>query len=378
MVKYINVKEKSLKGRYITNSEIELLHIKHKSLFSIKKIGSSVKGKSIYGYKLGAGKKRILVWSQMHGNESTTTKALHDFFNRMHIDDDEYNLLMLNCTFFIIPILNPDGALNYKRVNANNIDLNRDAQLQSQPESKVLMEAYFSFNPDYCFNLHGQRTIFSAGYSSNSSILSFLSPAQDLQSSITKTRKLSMEVIVAIKNSLETKLEGFISRYNDDFNINCVGDTFQVLNTPTILFEAGHYPNDYHREKTRYYIYESLMASFKYIANLNKSKNDYKQYFDLPENRKLFYDIIIRDTIFSDGEVIDVAIQYDEVLDFNKIIFQPKIVKIGDLSEYFGHKEIAGCKNPILINNSSIRPNILTIIDKITINGIDFAENITV
>ena len=120
------------------------------------------------------------------------------------------------------------------------------------------------------------------------------------------------------------------------------------------------------------------MASFKYIANLDKSKNDYKPYFDLPENRKLFYDIIIRNTIFSDGAVVDVAIQYDEVLDFNKIIFQPKIVQIGDLDEYFGHKEIDGSKNPILINNSSIRPVLLTIIDKISINGVDFVEKITV
>ena len=42
------------------------------------------------------------------------------------------------CTLYIIPILNPDGAKAYTRLNANEVDLNRDAQDLSQPESKVL------------------------------------------------------------------------------------------------------------------------------------------------------------------------------------------------------------------------------------------------
>ncbi len=378
MKEYNDVKEQSLSGRYIVNTDIELLYEKHSSFFEIKTLGSSVNGKPIYLYKFGSGDIKILIWSQMHGNESTTTKSLFDFFNRMIINDKETEHLKNKCTFWIIPILNPDGAAQYKRFNANNIDLNRDAQLQTQPESKVLMNLYKSIKPDYCFNLHGQRTIFSAGYSSNSSVLSFLTPAENKQRSVTDIRKLSMEVVVAIKNALDDKLKDNISRYNDAFNINCVGDTFQSLKTPTILFEAGHYPNDYNREETRYFIYESLMAAFKYISNLDVVKNDYKSYFELPENQKLFFDIVLRNVVFSDGEITDVAIQYEEVLDVDKIVFKPKIVLIDVLEEYFGHKEIDGYKNSILINNSHIKPSLLTIIDEIAINGIDFAEKIAV
>ena len=67
----------------------------------------------------------------------------------------------------VIPILNPDGALNYTMTNFNGIDLNRDALVLSQPESILLNKMYHSINPHFCFNLHGQRTIFAAGNRNN-------------------------------------------------------------------------------------------------------------------------------------------------------------------------------------------------------------------
>jgi len=378
MLNYNSFKEQTLEGRYVKDSHIIPLAKQHESIAEITKIGSSVERKSIYSYRFGTGKKRILVWSQMHGNESTTTKALFDFFNRLHANDEVVSKLLSACTFCVIPILNPDGAEKYTRVNANNVDLNRDAQQLSQPESKVLLSTYKSFKPDYCFNLHGQRTIFSAGFSANSSVLSFLSPAQDEQRSVTQTRKVAMEVIVAINDSLKAALPDQISRYDDSFNVNCVGDSFQSMNTPTILFEAGHFPGDYKREKTRLFMYKALMTSFLCIANDSVRGDEYQPYFSLPENQKLFFDIIIRNVARNEGELVDVAIQYEEVLEGEVLSFVPKVAKVGSLEEYFGHKEIDGGQNPILINNTNEITDLLTIINEITINGIDFADKIAV
>ena len=70
-----------LKGRYITLSDIEPLLLKNNSDNQVQIIGKSVLGKPIYKYELGTGKTKVLLWSQMHGNESTTTKALFDFLN---------------------------------------------------------------------------------------------------------------------------------------------------------------------------------------------------------------------------------------------------------------------------------------------------------
>jgi len=378
MVEYNSFKEHKLQGRYITNAHIKPLNNQHKNIIEIQKVGLSVQKKIINSYVFGVGEKRILVWSQMHGNESTTTKALFDFFNRLHIDDELTKQLLSECTFCVIPILNPDGAVNYTRLNANNVDLNRDAQQLSQPESKVLKSVYDSFAPDYCFNLHGQRTIFSAGFSSNSSVLSFLSPAEDAQRAVTKTRKVAMEVIVAIEQALKNVIPDQISRYDDGFNHNCVGDSFQALKTPTILFEAGHFPEDYNREKTREFVYKALIAAFTVVSAKNLNGSTYQGYFSLPENQKLFFDVIIRNVVRNDGELIDVAIQYQETLKDNEVLFIPKVEKVGDLTEYFGHHEIDGEQNSILINNSQITTDLLKIINEISINGVDFAEIIAV
>jgi hypothetical protein len=378
VLEYGNFKEKSLHGRFVDNSNILPLANKHKDVFSITELGVSVKGNKICSYEFGTGLNRVLVWSQMHGNESTTTKALFDFFNRLHFDDELVTLLMSKCTFCVIPILNPDGANTYTRLNANQVDLNRDAQNLSQPESVVLKNIYDKFKPDYCFNLHGQRTIFSSGYSANSSVLSFLSPSQNKERTITNTRKTAMSVIATINKDLKVDLPNEISRYNDGFNINCVGDAFQFLGTPTILFEAGHFPGDYDREKTRYFIYRSLIASFVHIANNGLIIDGFHEYFNLPENKKMFYDVIIRNVSFDGVKAIDLAIQYQEVLVDRNILFVPRVSKLGSLEEYFGHKDLDGGGNSILINNSLKSPKLLTIIDEISINGVDFAEKISV
>src|SRR4051812_22224306 len=74
-------KELSLHGRYLPLAHImPLLN----NLPGVKIIGNSVLGKPVCGYKKGTGDIRILMWSQMHGNESTTTKALFDFFNLLN------------------------------------------------------------------------------------------------------------------------------------------------------------------------------------------------------------------------------------------------------------------------------------------------------
>jgi murein tripeptide amidase MpaA len=46
-------------------------------------------------------------------------------------------------------MLNPDGAKSYTRVNANEVDLNRDSQNLTQPESRVLRTAFDLFQPDF-------------------------------------------------------------------------------------------------------------------------------------------------------------------------------------------------------------------------------------
>ncbi|MGB0974540.1 MAG: M14 family zinc carboxypeptidase [Flavobacteriaceae bacterium] len=377
-MKQYELYENRLFGRYVSNEHIEPIIETLPASVNVEKAGSSVRKKSIYTLTFGTGTKRILMWSQMHGNESTCTKAVFDVLKLLQVDAEQLDVVLLNCTICVIPILNPDGAEMYTRLNANKVDLNRDAQKLSQPESLVLKRVFEEFKPHYCFNLHGQRTIFSAGYSNLSSVMSFLSPAESPQRAVTQTRKIAMEVILAIHSALKTELPNQISRYDDGFNANCVGDAFQMLGVPTILFEAGHYPGDYNREVTRKLMFKALLEAFTAIATTDFEGDDYQDYFKLPENRKLFFDVLIRNVKNSKEELVDIAIQYEEVLESSKVMFKPKIERIGDLSEYFGHHEIDGENNHILINNSNKIDETLSIIKELSINNVDFISKITI
>lgn len=341
---YKHYYESLLSGRYINADHLKKPLKKHEANFPVTVLGKSVLNEDIHFIKIGSGKIKILIWSQMHGNESTTTKALFDLLNVLadhHVERVKH--LLSRVTLGIIPMLNPDGSRVYTRQNANQVDLNRDAQNLMQPESNVLRSCFDSFKPDYCFNLHGQRTIFSAGTTNKSASISFLSPAQDATRSVTQTRAKAMDIIVKMNEMLQERIPGQVGLYDDGFNINCVGDSFQSLNVPTVLFEAGHCANDYNREEVRGLIFQSLWAALGEIAFKDIKGEHEEAYFKIPKNEKLFYDIIIRNAKLKTGNIhhiTDLAVQYEERLDQNIVVFIPKIEKIADLSNYYGHKEI--------------------------------------
>ncbi len=332
-------KETSIQGRYVVNERIiEFLNTKSQNSL-IKTEGYSVQERSIKSITLGTGPSKVLMWSQMHGNESTTTKGVLDLLNFLDSKTDLAKNILKVCTLKIVPMLNPDGASRYTRVNANKIDLNRDAQDQSQPESRILRTVFKSFMPDFCFNLHDQRTIFGVGKNPKPTTVSFLAPAHDKARGISKTRAISMQLIVAMNQVLQSLIPEQVGRYDDAFNANCVGDTFQMLNVPTILFEAGHYQNDYQREKTRMYIFYALLASLDCIRKNEIDNYPQQGYFDIPENKKPFFDILIKHVPVDGSSIFeDVGLLYTEVLKGSSIVFEPKIDTRGNLNEFVGHK----------------------------------------
>lgn len=336
---YQQNKEESLFGRYISLHHIEPLIRQH----SAEIIGQSVLGKSIYKLQCGNGKTRILMWSQMHGNESTTTKALFDFVNFLLSDTKESNLILDNFTFCMLPMLNPDGAESYTRENANGIDLNRDAQNLSQPESIALRKTFDNFQPDYCYNLHDQRTIYGAGESGHSATVSFLAPAFNENRDINEVRTKSMNVIVAMNHTLQQFIPNQVGRFDDSFNLNCVGDTFQYLNVPTILFEAGHFANDYEREITRKYIFIALVSGIRFLNENDIVRSEIDDYLKISQNNVGFYDFVYKNVKInydSTEKIINFAAQFKEVLNNGKVAFEAEIVQIDNLENYFGHVEI--------------------------------------
>lgn len=333
--------ESKLNGRYITIKHILPLLEDYKNLYEISVAGYSENDLPISLVKIGNGPKVALGWSQMHGNESTTTKAVFDFFKFLSQKDffqEEIGTFLNDYTLYIIPILNPDGAKLYTRENVNQVDLNRDAQNQSQSESRTLRKIFDQVNPSLCLNMHDQRSIYGFADGSAATV-SFLSPAADKERTLTKARIIAMEHIIKMNGVLQNYIPGQVGRYDDSYNPECVGDTFQQLEVPTILFEAGHFMQDYQREKTREFIFYSLLSLFDITAPKNNKKS-YKEYLTIPENLKNYNDLILRNVSVKEvSQPVSIAIQYVETLKKNKIEFIPTIMDIGNLKNRYAYSE---------------------------------------
>ncbi len=343
--------------RYYTYSEFESYFSTLLSRFkidSIKKIeiGKSVLGKSIYGLKIGSGNTKVLVWSQMHGNESTTTRAICKLLETVEIER-EFDKLQL----YIIPILNPDGAESWTRFNANQVDLNRDAIHLSQPESMLLRNVITDFNPDYCFNLHGQRTIYGSIDGKLPCQMSFLAPAGNIDRTITETRLKAMNVINQINLQLQNHVNGIIGRYNDSFNLNCVGDYLTSVEVPTILFEAGHSGDDYSRNEISDLILSSLKIALKtindHIQYSETTASDYEKISPIDSN---FTDVIIKNYPTSNGKT-SLFIQFHEQIHENSLYFVPILIGLNKNDILNAHRVIdlsnhTGYKNDLIIDEN--------------------------
>jgi len=333
---YPEIKEKSLLGKWIRIKDIEPLYSELSPIITTELLGNSEQERPIYKLTLGTGGKKVLIWSQMHGNESTGTRAVFDLLNfiKEHPNNELVTTFLSECTIQIIPMLNPDGAEVYTRVNGYNIDLNRDAVNRSAKESKLLRGVLDEFKPDFCFNLHDQRTIFGVEGTKNPATISFLAPSEEETRKITKGRKETMNVIVAMNQLLQQLIPNHIGLYTDEFYPTATGDNFQKLGHNTILIEAGHYPNDYDREETRKYNFYALVQGLYHIA-ITSDFSTHEEYFNIPNNNKKFLDIIHR----SESKEEEGFLYKDEII--NKE-FVSTLVKqdIEDLNDYFAHKEI--------------------------------------
>ena len=352
--------EPKLKGKYIHLDVIFPLLESFKNVFEITEIGKSVQQRSIYQVQIGTGKTKILMWSQMHGNEPTTTKGLFDFFNFLSKDSELAQQIKNKYTLLCIPMLNPDGAFAYTRENANSVDLNRDAYLASQPEMKLLRILYEEFKPDYCYNLHDQRTIFGTEGFNLPATMSFLAPAFNKDRDYNEVRMKAIVIINKMNRALQEYIPYQIGRFDDSYNVNCTGDYFTTQNTPTILFEAGHFQMDYGRDESRKYVFISLLSSLLDNYENVIVDNELDNYLRIPQNNKRFFDFIYKNVKIIDNSVekiINFAAQYDEVLENNEIYFKAKISKVSDLEEYSGHTEY-DCESMLFLENGINIPEI--------------------
>ncbi|MBK7104490.1 MAG: peptidase M14 [Ignavibacteriae bacterium] len=383
---YNNYKSSEFEKKNFTHSNLKsaIEKIKLNKKIKVEIAGKSVEGKEIYLLSIGKGKTNVLLWSQMHGDESTATMALFDIFNFFSSNDELKNFrkeILDSLKIYFIPMLNPDGAEKYQRRNALDIDLNRDALRLQFPESQILKSVRDSLNPKFAFNLHDQSTRYTSGKSYKSATISFLAPAYNYEKEINEVRANTMKVIVNMFDELNKIIPGHIAKYSDDFEPRAFGDNFVKWGTGSILIESGGWKNDTEKQFVRKLNFAAILNGLYSIAKKTYKNADLEKYNSIPFNDKLLFDVLLKNlTINKNGKnyLVDVGINREEIFPKNSnSYFKSNVEDWGDLSIFYGYEEfdLSGCE----IKESQIYTEIdsdLTKLnfDELVKNGIGFIK----
>lgn len=333
-------------------AEMRELVSRGNELFSMNEIGKSVEGRSIYQMSFGRGQKKILLWSQMHGDESTATLGLMDVFNMLVEDQGKESWIsemLEQTTVFVIPMLNPDGAERIQRHTSVQIDMNRDARELITPEARILREAQRRLKPSFGFNLHDQ-VLSSVGVTPKVAALSLLAPALDEKRSTPPVRLRAMRIAALITRALSQFIGGHIATYDDAFEPRAFGDGMQSWGTSTVLIESGHWPGDPDKLFIRKLNYIALLTAIRAIGNGSYQDTEMDWYRQLLPNGRMIYDIIIRGVELHNGSGgwsarTDVALMYDPPLHKRSSKDEApavRCVEIGDLSFHGALEEVDG------------------------------------
>lgn len=342
-------KEKKITHRRFKHQDIVPILEGLQRPFTVQQQGKSIEGRGIYSVSIGSGEKTVLLWSQMHGDESTATMALFDIFNFLAADD-EFNAmrdqLLDQLQIVFIPMLNPDGAERFQRRNALGIDLNRDALRLECPESRLLKRMRDELEADWGFNLHDQSRYYAAGNNPHAAAISFLAPAYNYEKEVNPVREKSMRMIGEMNAVLQQYIPGKVARYNDDFEPRAFGDNIQKWGTSTILIESGGLKGDVEKQELRKLNFISILTALHGIAEDRVGEFPVSAYDKIPFNESnAFHDLILREVqVLNNGNwyTVDVGIRRRELGGDAEIpyFFDAYIQDLGDLSTFYAYESI--------------------------------------
>lgn len=340
---YLQQQQPGLDKARLQLQDIEPLikHYQQSSLVEVTELGRSVEHRPIYMLRLGQGKKRVLAWSQMHGDEHTATAAIFDLLKYATAPEQAQwlNAWQSEITLYLIPMLNPDGAARNTRVNAQGIDINRDALALQSPEGQLLMATATKLKPHYGFNLHDQNRFHAAGDAPNPATISLLAPAYNEAREINASRKAAMQLIALVKPWLDQQIPQHLGRYNDTWSPRSFGDTFAKMGISTVLVEAGGHRADDHRQVARRLNFQLYVQWLDAIASGSYQQALLDDYEAIPFNRSGG----MKDLILEKLEVqvantrakMDIAVNFHTESDSHA-----RIHELGDLSVHSGYHQL--------------------------------------
>ncbi|WP_018479305.1 M14 family metallopeptidase [Pontibacter roseus] len=343
-------KEQALQHRRFKHQDIVPLleQLRQHPLLDVQVAGKSAEDRDIYLVKAGTGKTKVMLWSQMHGDEPTATMALFDLLNFLQQSDQldpVRQSILQNMTLYIVPMLNPDGAERYTRRNALEIDLNRDALRLQSPEAQLLKDLRDTLEPAFGFNLHDQSRHYTVGTSHKTATISFLAPAFDHAQTVNEVRGRAMRSIVGLNEALQQFIPGHIAKFSDEHEPRAFGDNIQKWGTSVILIESGGYFGDPEKQYIRQLNFAAIVSALYLIGTQGYTSYALEDYYAIPENQRYLFDLIVRKVQYEQGGrsiLLDIGINRQEVQAQNTLGFYHTSVveEIGDMSVFYGYEEL--------------------------------------
>lgn len=374
---YEQFKEPRLEKRRFKHEDILPLvqRLGEQDEVTLKQVGTSIEGRELFALSIGSGDIDVLLWSQMHGDESTATMAIFDLFNFFLSDTfaAEKQQLLQQVRLHFIPMLNPDGAEVFQRRNALGVDVNRDALRLQTPEGGTLKSVRDSLDADWGFNLHDQSRYYNTKGSANPATISFLAPAFDPEKSIDNKRGDAMKLIVQMNELLQDKIPGQVGRYDDTFEPRAFGDNIQKWGTRTILIESGGQYNDREKQEIRRINFLAILSALYSIADGSYKEHELASYEEIPHNDRKLFDLKITGVNQQlNGETfkIDLGINSSEVAVDDRVYLVGRISDVGDLSTNYGYqsKDLSG----LTIVPGAVYPKVLQ--DEKALEGLDIRQ----
>ncbi len=311
------------------------MRVEESSRLERTEAGRSVEGRPIYAVRFGHGPTRVLLWSQMHGDEPTATMAMADIFAFLAAASDPLvHRLESELTVLFVPMLNPDGAERFQRRNVMGIDINRDARELVTPEGRTLKSLQETFRPRFGFNLHDQNVRTRVGRSSRLAAIALLAPPYDEERSMNEVRDRATHVAAAVRDAVEPFVGGHVTRYDDTFNPRAFGDLMQQWGVSTVLIESGGWRDDPEKQYLRKVNFVAFLSVLDAIATGAYMDADPERYLELPFNGRSVDDLLLLGgTLVAPGMppyAADLALNYEWPLRRE----EARIVDVGDLREY--------------------------------------------
>ena len=227
----------------------------------IKVIGKSVEGREIPAAMLSedevfgsnrAVKPVVLIFATQHGNEPSGKEATLILIRELATGSLQDVLEELDV--LIVPLVNPDGAAKDTRRNANDMDLNRNHVVLSEPESLALHTLFLKWMPEVVVDVHESNCMSNRwlrlGYRKNAEEMFDCVSNLNISPAI---MKFSMDIVVPEVGQL-VKADGFtFHRYivggppeekrirHSTTNINDGRQSMGIYNTFSFIFEGQKY-----------------------------------------------------------------------------------------------------------------------------------------